>query len=155
MSSQAILDFIQSCEEETDAVHSFMIHRHGKLVSEGWWSPHGPDTTHIMHSMSKAFTSTAAGIAIGEGLFSLDDKVISLFPEKAPEKPSRNLSNLRIRQLITMSTGHQFKVSFYERCVLMTVTLRFESEVAIIDVDTNVVYFDEPYPQLVGVKVEK
>lgn len=111
ISSQAILDFIQGCENETDAVHSFMIYRHGKLVSDGWWAPHGPDNLHILHSMSKAFTSTAVGIAIGEGLFSLDDKVISFFPEKAPKNPSQNMSNLRIRQLITMQTGHTTSTS--------------------------------------------
>lgn len=106
LSSQAILDFIQGCEEETDAVHSFIIWRHGKLVSEGWWAPHGPDTKHIMHSMSKAFTSTAIGFAIEEGLFSLDDTVVSFFPEKAPKNPSNYMGNIRIRQLLTMSTGH-------------------------------------------------
>ncbi len=104
--SQAILDFIQGCEDETDSVHSFMIYRHGKLVSDGWWAPHRSDTKHIMHSMSKAFTSTAVGIAIEEGLFSLDDRVISFFPEKAPKNPSENMENLRIRQLLSMSTGH-------------------------------------------------
>jgi CubicO group peptidase (beta-lactamase class C family) len=32
-----------------------------------------------MYSVSKSWTSTAAGFAVNEGLLSLDDKVISFF----------------------------------------------------------------------------
>jgi len=106
ISSEAILSFIESLEKEIDAVHSFMIIRHGKLISQGWWDPFGPEVPHVMHSLSKSFTSTAIGIAVGEGLISLDDMVISFFPEYVPEDPGWQLESMRIRDLITMNTGH-------------------------------------------------
>lgn len=103
---EAILTFIEKAEAEIDAMHSFMILRHGKLVSQGWWEPFDPETPHVLHSLSKSFTSTAIGIAAKEGLLSLDDRVISFFPKEAPEDPSDNMKAMRIRDLITMNTGH-------------------------------------------------
>jgi hypothetical protein len=40
MSSLNILKFIDRLEAEIDAAHSFMIIKHGKLVSQGWWDPY-------------------------------------------------------------------------------------------------------------------
>ncbi len=106
VSSSAILSFIDKVESEIDAVHSVMILRHGKLITQGWWAPYGPESPHIMHSLSKSFTSTAIGLAVDEKLLSLTDLVISFFPEETPEEPSRQLQQMRIVDLLTMNTGH-------------------------------------------------
>ena len=106
ISSLAILDFIETLEKEIDAVHSFMILRHGKQIAAGWWNPYDAQTPHLMHSLSKSFTSTAIGLAVGEGKLSLDDPVISFFPDYLPDSISYNLKAMRIRDLITMNTGH-------------------------------------------------
>ena len=104
--SESILEFVDALEEEIDAVHSFMILRHGKLVSQGWWDPYGPDLPHVMHSLSKSFTSTAIGLAVEENLLSLDSLVISFFLEKVPDDLSWQWKEMRIRDLLTMNTGH-------------------------------------------------
>lgn len=106
VSSDAILDFILRLEAETDAVHSFMILRNGQLISKGWWEPYGSNIPHVMYSLSKSFTSTAVGFAVQEKLLSLDDLVISFFPDKAPKEPSWHWDEMRIRDLLTMTTGH-------------------------------------------------
>ena len=77
MSSLNILKFIDRLETEIDAVHSFMIIRHGQLVSQGWWDPYEAASPHTMMSLSKSFVSTAVGFAVQELLISLDDLVIS------------------------------------------------------------------------------
>ncbi len=105
--SRAILSLIERMEKDIDAVHSLMILRHGKIITQGWWAPYDADTPHVLHSLSKSFTSTAIGLAIGEGKLSIDDPVISFFPEDTPEEPSWQLKSLRIRDLITMNTGHR------------------------------------------------
>lgn len=106
ISSKAILNFLDRAEKEIDALHSYMIVKNGKVVSEGWWSPYNPHSPHQLYSLSKGFISTAIGFAVQEGLFSIDDIVISFFPDDVPENPNWNLKNLRIRDLLTMSTGH-------------------------------------------------
>ncbi len=107
ISSQAILDFIHAAEaQQPNALHSLIVARHGKIVAEGWWHPYNPDAPHLLYSLSKSFTSSAIGMAVEEGLISLDDPVVSFFPDKTPENLSDNLKAMRIRDLLRMTTGH-------------------------------------------------
>ena len=64
---------------------------HGKSVRRGWWKPYTPASPHIMFSFSKSLASTAIGFAEQEGLLSLDDRLVDIFPEKVPENPGENL----------------------------------------------------------------
>jgi CubicO group peptidase (beta-lactamase class C family) len=104
--SKAILDFILEVEKENIELHGFMLLRHGNVISEGWWAPYTPELKHMLFSLSKSFTSTAVGIAVNEGLLSIEDKVISYFPGELPEEISENLSTMKIKHLLSMSTGH-------------------------------------------------
>ena len=83
-----------------------MVLRHGHVVAEGWWGPYRRDDSHVLFSLSKSFASTGIGLAIAEGRLSLDDTVLSFFPEDAPAEPSENLKAMRVRDLLAMSTGH-------------------------------------------------
>jgi len=103
--SQAIIDFINTANKSTSEFHSFMILRHGKVISEGWWNPYSPNLVHTLYSVSKSFTSTAIGFAVSEGKLSVNDKVISFFPDKLPDTISPYLAELKIKDLLTMSTG--------------------------------------------------
>lgn len=106
ISSLNIFQFLNSIELEKLELHSFMLLRHGQVVSEGWWQPYSSERPHMLFSLSKSFTSTAIGFAVEEGLLSVEDNVISFFPEDAPEKTSKNLSDMKVKHLLSMSTGH-------------------------------------------------
>ena len=109
ISSADILAFVEAADEEVDAMNSFILVRHGHVVAEGWWAPYGPDTPHVLYSLSKSFTSTAVGLAIDEGKLNLDDPVLKFFPDEAPADPSVNLRAMRIRDLLRMNTGNQIE----------------------------------------------
>lgn len=104
--SQALLDFLDAAETADLELHSLMVVQHGSVLAEGWWEPYGPDVPHMLYSLSKSFTSTAAGLAISENRFSLDDTVVSLFPDDLPDEVSDNLRKMRVRDLLSMATGH-------------------------------------------------
>lgn len=87
-------------------VHSVMVLRHGAVIAESWWHPHTADRPHTMFSVSKSFTSTAIGLAVHEGLLTLDDKVVDLLPDDLPADPGEQLRAMRVRDLLTMTTGH-------------------------------------------------
>lgn len=106
ISSSAILKFIEAVEETKSGLHSFMLLRHGFVISEGWWSPYSKEIPHMLFSLSKSFTSTAIGIAVSEKIISKDDKVISFFKDKLPEKVDENLMRMTIKDLLMMGTGH-------------------------------------------------
>lgn len=106
ISSAAILNFINAAESaENNEFHGLVILRHGKVISEGWWDPYKPALKHKLYSLSKSFTSTAIGFAVQEGLLSVEDQVISFFPDKVPEVVSENLASMKIKHLLSMSVG--------------------------------------------------
>ncbi|SFI87254.1 serine hydrolase domain-containing protein [Planctomicrobium piriforme] len=105
--SAVIQAFVQTEDQQIHTLHSVMILRHGKVVAEGWWQPEAADKQHILWSLSKSFTSTAVGLAVAEGKLSIDDPVLKFFPNEAPANPSSNLQAMKVRDLLTMTTGHE------------------------------------------------
>jgi CubicO group peptidase (beta-lactamase class C family) len=61
---------------------------------------------HILHSLSKSFTSTAIGFAVSEGLLTVEDPVLSFFPEDAPADPTPFLREYEGEASVDDGTGH-------------------------------------------------
>lgn len=106
IASSAISKFVEAAEAQLRDLHSFMLVRHGQVVAEGWWSPYAAERPHMLFSLSKSFTSSAVGLAVAEGRLSLDDFVTQFFPDDLPAEISPNLAAMRVRHLLSMSTGH-------------------------------------------------
>jgi CubicO group peptidase (beta-lactamase class C family) len=104
--SSAILAFVDAADREIRDLHSLMLLRHGQVVAEGWWAPYTPSRPHTLFSLSKSFTATAVGLAVAEGRLSVDDPVIGFFPDEAPATINPHLAAMRVRHLLSMSTGH-------------------------------------------------
>ena len=75
ISSDALCLFIEALDSKIDGMHSIMVVRHGHVVAEGWWAPYAAENNHVLYSLSKSFTSTAVGLAVSEGKFSIDHQV--------------------------------------------------------------------------------
>jgi CubicO group peptidase (beta-lactamase class C family) len=112
ISSAAIRAYVEAADKEINTLHSFMLVRHGHVIAEGWWKPEAADKPHVLWSLSKSFNSTAVGLAAAEGKLSLDDPVLKFFPADAPAEPSDNLKAMRVRDLLTMSGGHDVEPKF-------------------------------------------
>ncbi|WP_330350788.1 serine hydrolase domain-containing protein [Streptomyces sp. NBC_00582] len=106
--ASGVLSFLDAVEASgIIEPHSLMILRHGRLVASGWWRPYTPDRLHLLYSLSKSFTATAAGFAVAEGLMSLDDPVISYFPELDAEITHPRSRAIRVRDVAAMASGHE------------------------------------------------
>lgn len=105
VSSKSLADFVEALDK-VNTLHSFMVVRHGKVIAEAWWSPEAADKPHVLWSLSKSFNSTAVGLAIAEGKLGLDDPVLKFFASEAPSDPSENLKAMKVRDLLSMSCGH-------------------------------------------------
>lgn len=105
IASSDLLQFVVALESQIHEIHSFMLLRHGRVVAEGWWSPYAREYPHLLFSLSKSFTSTGVGLAVAEGRFSIDDSVLSFFPDEALSEVSDFLATMRVRHLLSMSTG--------------------------------------------------
>ena len=106
--SSGVHAFLDALESDPDIEpHSLMILRHDHLVAAGWWAPCAPDRPQLLYSLSKSFTSTAAGFAVAEGLMSLDDPVISYFPEYDAEVTDPRTRAMLVRHVASMASGHE------------------------------------------------
>lgn len=117
---QAIDSFIEATKaayngNDSIEVHSIMLLQHGKVRAESYLNGGSPDSAHIMHSVSKTLTAIATGIAIDQGLLSLDEKVVDIFPDKLPEEVSDNLAAMTVRDLMTMTCGQEREASAVRR----------------------------------------
>jgi CubicO group peptidase (beta-lactamase class C family) len=106
IASRAIADFISTAEKSNMGLHSFMLLRHGQVVAEGWWHPWSRESPHMLFSLSKSFTSTAVGLAVAERRLTVENTLLSFFPSDSPKKISKNLELMKVKHLLSMSTGH-------------------------------------------------
>jgi CubicO group peptidase (beta-lactamase class C family) len=103
----AILSFLDAVEARPDIeMHSLMMVRHGRVVAEGWWAPYSAGRPHLLYSLSKSFTSTAAAFAQAEGLLDLDDTVVSHFAEFAADITDPRSRSVQVRHVASMASGH-------------------------------------------------
>ncbi|TDB62730.1 serine hydrolase domain-containing protein [Arundinibacter roseus] len=107
VSSVAVRNFLKATKASGLEWHSFMLLRHGNVVAEGWWKPFQADYMHTLYSLSKSFTSTAIGFLVQEGKISVNDPVIQFFPDDLPDRVSDHLKAMKIKNLLTMNTGHE------------------------------------------------
>lgn len=105
LSSEELITFLDSAAVSSHEFHSIMIVRHGKVIAEGWWDPYSPELRHTLYSTSKSFTSTAIGFAVTEKLLTVNDRVVSFFPDQLPDTVSPFLSEMTVKDLLTMSAG--------------------------------------------------
>ena len=118
LDSNVITETIRQLDEKFARVDAVMILRDGKVVSEAWRAPNGPDIPHALYSLSKSFCSTAVGFAIQEGKMSLDQKLVDIFPDDVPENPSENLKKIDIESLLSMSCGHEKEIELPNKGIL-------------------------------------
>lgn len=103
--SEVIEKLLDRLESGFTEPHGLMIMRHGKICAEGWWAPYAPGIRHGLQSHTKTYAATAVGIACTEGLLKLEDRIIDIFKEEAPENPSENLQKLTVRDVLCMGCG--------------------------------------------------
>lgn len=105
--SRPILEYYQKLEEKEIESHGLIILHKGKVAFEHYIKPYSADMPHSMFSLTKSVVSTAAGFAIEEGLFSLETKVIDIFPEYEACQ-SDEWESITVRSLLTMQSNKEF-----------------------------------------------
>ncbi len=81
LSSANIVKFINTIEKRHAIMHSLLIMRHGKIITENYWAPFNKDFCHRMYSETKSYMSIAIGLLEEEGKLSLSDKIVDHFPK--------------------------------------------------------------------------
>jgi CubicO group peptidase (beta-lactamase class C family) len=96
---------IQDLQKEPHNIHSLLIFRNNRLVSESYFDGWHRERLHASRSASKSFISTLVGIAIDKRkISSVNQKVFDFFPEYADLNNAQK-NQLEIKHLLTMTAG--------------------------------------------------
>ena len=104
--SEAITRMLRQLNDLRLPMHSLLVLRHGKLVSENYWKPFHRDRKHRMYSVSKSWVSLAVGLMADEGKIGLDDPIAMYFPEYLPPGANEYLTRATIRDMLRMADCH-------------------------------------------------
>lgn len=104
--ADSVQRFLDHAEDTGLDVHGLSVVRHSRVVAHGIWAPYQADRPRLVYSVSKNFTITAVGAAIGEGLLGLDDTVVSFYPELDGEIRDPRSRSMTVRHLAAMASGH-------------------------------------------------
>ncbi|MDD4421610.1 MAG: serine hydrolase [Eubacteriales bacterium] len=102
----AVCDFINSCYDSGTNLHSFQYVKGGRVVAKVALSPYSFIEKMLVYSLSKSFTSACVGVAQSEGILNIDERIVDIFPDKCPDIISENLSEMRIKDCLCMTSGH-------------------------------------------------
>lgn len=100
----AVLETYLTHARENQLVLNYVkVVQHGRVLDE--YQRLSVKTRLNTWSMSKSVVSVAVGMAIDEGLLTLDEKICDHFAAYLPPRPSENLLGLTVRHLLSMTTG--------------------------------------------------
>lgn len=85
-------------------VKHILVSRGGRLCFR---ADYDGEIRRNQYSVSKSFTSVAVGIALREGLLSLDERLVDAFEQDIPAYPCDNLCLATVRDLLTMALGQE------------------------------------------------
>jgi len=103
MNYQKLFDeFVKYADSVKLPIEAIAIADENKILAEHHFTP---DLVRNIYSHTKSFMSTGVGIAVSRGLMSLDDSLAEYFPESVPEKAPEALFSIKLRHLLTMSSG--------------------------------------------------
>jgi CubicO group peptidase (beta-lactamase class C family) len=106
LSSGQILKMLKELKASKSLhMHSVMIIRNGRVVSEAGFFPYQKDLWHTMYSMSKSVVSMAVGLLIDEGKLTLNTKVIDVFRKNISVFGMVRQRELTVEHLLTMTSG--------------------------------------------------
>lgn len=80
------------------------ITRNGEEIAYKCWDD---ECRRNVYSASKSFTSCAVGIAVKEGLLSLDERLVDAFADDLPDKVDEKLEKAKVEDLLTMCLGQE------------------------------------------------
>ncbi len=100
------LESIFSAADKISSVRSLLIQQHGQLIGEQYFNGRSGNKPYNIKSASKSIIGLLTGIAIEQGFIpSIDQPILSYFPEYFEENPDPKKEQITIRNLLSMQAG--------------------------------------------------
>jgi len=105
LDSEKLAEGLLEIQQRNIPIHSLMIVRNGYVVLDASYYPYDGQSPHNLGSVTKSVLTTIVGIAVQQGKFSLDDTLVSFFPENAIDNRDARKDRITVRDLLSMSSG--------------------------------------------------
>ena len=105
--NESLLDSMYQflAKDSMPSVHSVLIIKDDKLVSENYYKGYDKDSRHDLRSAGKSITNILLGIAIEKGLIKSENaSVVDLLPFKVKNNSSMK-KQMQLKHLLTMTDG--------------------------------------------------
>ena len=102
--SDLLAEVVEQISQQDLPVDSVQVARNGVLILDAYFYPYLGDGTHDLASVTKSVTSTLVGIAVDQGLLTLNQNMVASFPDLDPD-PANGKSDIELRHLLTMTSG--------------------------------------------------
>ncbi|MCU0486270.1 MAG: beta-lactamase family protein, partial [Anaerolineales bacterium] len=98
---------LQTMLDEGAKVDSLLVIRNGYVVLDAHFAPYDGTFPHDIASVTKSVITTLIGIAVDQGKLSLDDTLVSFFPDRTIANLDERKSRITVQDLVSMRNGMQ------------------------------------------------
>ena len=105
LDSAKLAEGLRQIQQKKIPIHSLMVILNGRVVVDATFYPYDGRSPHSVASVTKSLTTTLIGIAIDQGKISLDDKLVSFFPDRTIANLDARKNDITIRDLVSMTSG--------------------------------------------------
>ena len=105
LDSTKLADALLTIRERGITAHSLLIIRNGRVLSDVTFYPNDGKSLHEVASVTKSIMTTLIGIAADQGKLSLDDPMLSFFPDRTIDNRDARKEAITVRHLSSMSSG--------------------------------------------------
>lgn len=99
----SVREFEEKINENHIRLHAYMIVQRDKVLAMQKYSK---TDCHNVYSIAKSYLSTGVGMAIDEGLLSLQDKPWDMFYDLLPKNVDESWKDVTLEHLLTMASGN-------------------------------------------------
>ena len=86
-------------------VLGIVVRQHNEVINSFFWNDCYVRRNNI-NSCTKSVTSLAVGMAVKEGILSIDEKPSEIFADKMPDNPQQWWLDMTLRDTLMMGSGH-------------------------------------------------
>jgi CubicO group peptidase (beta-lactamase class C family) len=106
--------------EQLETIHGVLVMKNGYLIAERYYNGSSVDQKENRQSVTKSYTSALVGLALDQGcLESVDQKMMTFFPELADQIRDPRKEQITIRQMLQMRAGYPWEESTAELTELL------------------------------------
>jgi CubicO group peptidase (beta-lactamase class C family) len=103
--SAKIAEALQAIRDKKIDIHSLLIIRNGMVITDAAFYPYDGKTVHDLASVTKSMMTTLIAIAAEQGKLSLDQPMVSFFPERNIANRDERKERITVRHLCSMTSG--------------------------------------------------